>query len=163
MSVKSPISGFVSGIHVSENSYAQTGTLLMSLLRTDGVMIKANVPSIHSNKIASVNDANIKFPNSSRIHTLDELGGKVLSFGHSVEANTGMVPLYLGLGKADIIAGTFVELWLKTDAAAEQIDGRSIAAGSMLVRQLARTQFAKQLLSKMKSPVFLGNPVKLIH
>ena len=121
MGVRIPVSGYISKILVSDNSYVSTGTILVSMLKEDNVMIKANLPTIYAGKITSISGANIKFPGIPDVVPLDSLGGRVTSFGHKVEEGTGMIPVYFSLGRPDFIAGTFVELWLSTGIKSGQI------------------------------------------
>ena len=121
MLVKSPISGFISSIRGSDNSFVENGTVLLELLKEDGVLIKAKVPASESYQIGSVKSANIKFPGDPQVYSLSDFSGQVLNFGHEVESQSGMIPLYLSLDKTEIIAGTFVELWLSAKMTENQI------------------------------------------
>jgi hypothetical protein len=132
--VRSPVSGFISALTGSDNNYAATGSLLAELLIDTCVRIKALLPATESGKLSSINDANMKFAGDPGIYKLEELGGKKISFAHQVEAGSGMIPVFFELSRADIIAGTFVELWLKTDSYPDQI----VVPASSLVEEYGK-------------------------
>lgn len=127
--VRSPVSGFISMLTGSDNNYAETGSLLAELLTDTGVRIKALLPATESGKLSSIKDANMRFAGDPGIYSLEDLGGKKMSFAHQVEAGSGMIPVFFDLSKADIIAGTFVEMWLKTD---NYPDGIIVPASSLV-------------------------------
>jgi len=81
--------------------------------------------------LSTIRDANMKFTGDPNIYSLEELGGKKLSFSHMVEPGSGMVPVYFELSRTDLIAGTFVELWLKTETIADQV----VIPGSGLIEE----------------------------
>ena len=60
-------------------------------------------------------------PQEDRVISIGEWGGELSSFGRTIDPQTGMIPVYLHVGKADLVPGTFAEIWLLTEAVADQI------------------------------------------
>lgn len=112
ISVESPVTGFIKEIRVSQNSYAETGSVLMTIIKDDGMLIKANVPVGESGKINLISSANIRLPGSPEVLSIIEMGGEVVSRGRSTEPSSGMVSMFLSVGSRGILPGTFVEIWL---------------------------------------------------
>jgi len=119
--VKSPVSGYITEVLAASNSYAETGSVLVKIMKEGGLMIKANVPVTHAEKIESISSANFKMPHDKIVHSINDWGGKVTSVGKSIDPKTGMIPVYLTVNKQDLVPGTFAELWLLTDTISNQV------------------------------------------
>jgi len=121
MLVKSPVSGYIAEVLMAEKSFAEMGAVLVKIIKEGGVLVKANVPASHSYNIKSIETANIKLPHEAAAFSISEWGGKLSSYGKLIEPQTGMIPVYFQIDKPDLIPGTFVEIWLLTDAVSEQV------------------------------------------
>ena len=119
--VKCPASGYITEVLSVSNSYAETGSVLLRIIKEGGLLIKANVPSKQADKIKMITSANFKLPYDQIVHSSDDWDGKVISSGRSTDPETGMIPLFFSVNKTDLIAGTFVELWLLADAINNQV------------------------------------------
>jgi multidrug efflux pump subunit AcrA (membrane-fusion protein) len=65
--------------------------------------------------LGSIISANIRTVHDNKSYTLEELNGKILSFGKNASADNFLIPLNLQIdNKGNFISGGFVELYLKT-------------------------------------------------
>lgn len=119
--VRSPISGYITEFVVKGSGYVRTGDLLLKLIKEDGLLIKANVPSMYTQQIKHISSANFKVPGESKIYSIEDFNGKLLSRGRTLEANSGMIPVYFSGNFSQIIPGTFVELWLLCEPLENQL------------------------------------------
>jgi hypothetical protein len=60
--------------------------------------------------------------NSNRTYTLDELGGRVLSYGKNADIANPLIPVIFQVNnKAGLLSGSFVEMFIKTQTNAQAI------------------------------------------
>jgi hypothetical protein len=72
--------------------------------------------------LSNITSANIRLTNSNRIYSLEELNGRVLSYGKSADVNNPLIPVLFQVNnKAGLLAGSFVELFIKTQTTAQAI------------------------------------------
>ena len=121
MVIKSPASGHITDLRIVSNSYADKGSVLVSIIKTGGSMIKALVPVTRADKISRITSASMKLPHDSGIHSMNDWGGKLISVGRTIDPFSGMIPLFYAVNNMDLTPGLFVELWLLTDPIPEQI------------------------------------------
>lgn len=119
--VKSPVSGYLTEVLVVSNSYTETGSVLVKIIKEGGLLIKAIVTVTQADKIKFISSANVKLPDDRAVHSISDWGGKLTSIGRSIDPKTGMIPVYFKVDKQDLVPGTFIELWLLTDTISDQI------------------------------------------
>lgn len=119
--VKSPVSGYITEITTKANSFVKTGDVLLRVIEKEGLLLKANVPSSYSHQLPKITSANFKAPGQSKVFSLDELDGKLVSTGRIIDSKTGMIPVYFTGNLSQFLPGTFVELWLLTEPQENQV------------------------------------------
>ncbi|MBQ5622062.1 MAG: efflux transporter periplasmic adaptor subunit, partial [Bacteroidaceae bacterium] len=66
--------------------------------------------------------ANFRQTNSNKTYTLEELDGRLISYGKTISADNPLLPVvYQIKNNADFLPGTFVELYIKTTGTEENI------------------------------------------
>ncbi len=114
-SAVSPISGFVKQIFVENGQFVETGEPLLRVVRDQKLVLKAFVQQKYSGILSQIHSATIKTPFDNQTYPLEELNGKVLSYGKSVSPENFLIPVYLQIdNKADFVQGSLVEVFLKT-------------------------------------------------
>jgi len=112
--VKSPVSGFIRQLNVQNGSYVTAGQPLMIISQNKTLMIHAELPVKYASLLASVKSANIIDSQLDRTWMLEELGGRVLSFGKAAEPGGYLLPLNLEIqNDGSFVAGEVVGLYLK--------------------------------------------------
>ncbi|WP_372648525.1 efflux RND transporter periplasmic adaptor subunit [Draconibacterium sp.] len=113
--VKSKMSGFVKQIFVSNGQYVAAGQPLVSISQNNKLLLTAQVQQKYLSLLPSINTANITTMHDNKTFTLEELNGKILSYGKSASSDSYLFPVSLEIGNhAGFAPGTFVEVFLKT-------------------------------------------------
>ena len=112
--VSSPISGFIRQLYVSNDQYVEAGQALLSVTKNKSLFLKADVQAKYASLLPTIVSANIRTLNSQKTYSLDELNGKVLSYGKSLNEDNYMLPITFQIdNKGDFISGGFVEVYIK--------------------------------------------------
>ncbi|HYQ57886.1 MAG TPA: efflux RND transporter periplasmic adaptor subunit, partial [Draconibacterium sp.] len=113
--VKSKMSGFVKQIFVSNGQYVAAGQPLVSISQNNKLLLTAQVQQKYLSILPSIKTANISTIHDSKTYTLEELNGKILSYGKSASNGSYLFPVSLEIGNhAGFAPGTFAEVFLKT-------------------------------------------------
>jgi len=113
VSVKSPISGFIKACLVKEGDYVTVGQPLMTVTQTRRLVLKAEVSERYYAQLSLVVSANFQTPYNNKVYSLENLGGKLLSFGKSSGDTSYYVPVTFEFdNRGDMVPGSFVEVYL---------------------------------------------------
>lgn len=113
VSVKSPISGFIKACLVKEGDYVTVGQPLMTVTQTRRLVLKAEVSERYYAQLSQVVSANFQTPYNNKVYSLENLGGKLLSFGKSSGDTSYYVPVTFEFdNRGDMVPGSFVEVYL---------------------------------------------------
>lgn len=113
--ITSPMSGFVKSILVKEGDYVEIGQPLISITQSRRLFLRAEVSEKYYPYLRTISSANFKTPYHNTVYRLDELGGKLLSYGKSSGDNSYYVPVTFEFdNKGDILPGSYVEIYLQS-------------------------------------------------
>lgn len=113
VSVKSPIGGFIKTCLVKEGDYVTVGQPLMTVTQTRRLVLKAEVSERYYAQLSQVVSANFQTPYNNKVYSLENLGGKLLSFGKSSGDSSYYVPVTFEFdNRGDMVPGSFVEVYL---------------------------------------------------
>lgn len=113
VSVKSPIGGFIKTCLVKEGDYVTVGQPLMTVTQTRRLVLKAEVSERYYAQLSQVTSANFQTPYNNKVYSLENLGGKLLSFGKSSGDTSYYVPVTFEFdNRGDMVPGSFVEVYL---------------------------------------------------
>ena len=113
--VRSKLNGFVKQIFVSNGQYVSAGQPLVSISQNSKLLLTAQVQQQYLPLLPSAVSANITTLHNQKTYTLEELGGKILTYGKSATDDSYLFPVSLEIGNhAGFVPGTFVEVYLKT-------------------------------------------------
>lgn len=114
-SVSSPMSGFVKQLFVKNGQYVEAGQPIVSISQNKTLLLKADVQQKYAPFLSSINSANIKTIQDSKTYSLEQLNGKILSYGRNANTDNYLIPVSLQIdNKGCFISGGYVELFLKT-------------------------------------------------
>ena len=117
--VAAPFGGYIRHLHVRNGQHVEAGQPLVSLVRESNLVIRAEVQQRHAHLLGNIYDANIG-NGSGGTYTLDELGGRVLSWARDINGNGQLLPVHLGVtDRRDLVPGAVVDVYLKTRSAGE--------------------------------------------
>jgi len=111
--IKSPVSGFIREIYVSEGQKVTTGQPLASIVINHNLVLKADLSPDFLSSLPDIEKANFTVGYSKRIFKTEELKGKKISFGKSTGENSFYIPVFFRMDyDPDLIEGTFAEVYL---------------------------------------------------
>ena len=113
--VKSPMNGFIKQVFVSNGSYVESGQPVVTVSQNKTLTLQAEVQQKYAPLLNSIISANIRTVNDNKTYSLEELNGKVLSYGKAVNADNYLLPVTLQIDNTGgFVSGGFVEVYFKT-------------------------------------------------
>lgn len=113
--ITSPQAGFIKQVFVTNGEYVVAGQPIVVVSQNKSLVLSAEVPAKYAPVLANIKTANIRTINDNRSYTLDELKGKVLSYGKAANNDNYLIPVTLQVvNNGKFISGSFVEVYLKT-------------------------------------------------
>lgn len=120
--VKSPVSGFVKDVFVENGSYVAAGQVLMSLVQGKKLYLKASLQPKYYPLLKNITSANVKLLSDNTVYSLEDLNGKLLSYGKSTAWESPLISVIFEIDNNDkFVSGSFVELYIMTKDSKEGI------------------------------------------
>lgn len=115
--IKSSMAGFVKSCLVREGEYVQPGQPLLIVTQDSHLYLRAEVPERYYNQVYKICGANFRTPYNDTTYSTDDLNGRLLSVGRASDGNSYYIPVTFQISNSgDIIAGSYVEVYLKTSS-----------------------------------------------
>ena len=113
---KASITGSIKDILVSNNSYVEAGQPIMTLVQNDRLYIRADVQSKYYPVLKNIKTANIKTANDGKVYSLNDLSGRLLSYGKTTDVSNPLIPITFEVKNNGIlIPGSFVEIFITVE------------------------------------------------
>ena len=113
VAVTAPIQGFLKNILVKEGDYATVGQPLATIAQNNRLVLKADVSEKYYAQLPLIRSAYFKTPYDDQVYQLDQLNGRLLSYGRSSGSNSFYVPVLFEFdNNGATIPGSFVEIYL---------------------------------------------------
>jgi membrane fusion protein, heavy metal efflux system len=120
--VKSPVSGYIKQVFVNNGTYVEAGKPLLSISQNKTLILTADVSQKYGPLLAAIVSANIRTLQEDKVYTLEQLNGKVLSYGKSANSSNYLFPVSLQIeNNGKFTPGSFVEVYLRTEINSEAI------------------------------------------
>ena len=120
--VSSPINGFVTQVLVRNGQYVEAGQPVLVVSQNRDFLIKAELQPKYYDMLSGITSANIRLLNSNRTFTLEELDGRLLSYGKTTGVDNPLISVVFQVNnKAGLLQGSFVEMFIKTQTNAQAI------------------------------------------
>jgi cobalt-zinc-cadmium efflux system membrane fusion protein len=131
--VTSPLKGFIKNRLVHEGEYVKVGQAIASVSQNQRLMLKAEVAQKHYSKLGNIASANFKTAYDNKVYNTDSLNGQFISYGKSTDEHAFYIPVNFEIdNKGDIIPGSYIEIFLKTN---EINDALTIPFSALLEEQ----------------------------
>ncbi|PSK82360.1 efflux RND transporter periplasmic adaptor subunit [Prolixibacter denitrificans] len=112
--IVAPQNGYIKECLVSEGQFVEAGQALMVITQNRKLTLRADVPQKDYARLPSVFSANFITPYDQQVHSIDNLGGKKITFGKSTLDKTFFTPVYFEvINTENLIPGSYVEVYLK--------------------------------------------------
>ncbi len=113
---RATITGSISGILVSNNSYVEAGQAIMTLAQNDKLYLRADVQSKYYPVLKDIKTANVR-TNDGIVYTINDLGGRLLSYGKTTDVNNPLIPVTFEVkNNGNLIPGSFVEVFITAES-----------------------------------------------
>lgn len=113
VAVKSPMGGYIKACLVKEGDYVTTGQPLLTITQTRRLVLRAEVSERYYSRLHGITSANFQTSYQNKTYSLDELKGKLLSYGKTSGDTSYYIPVTFEFdNRGDIIPGSFAEVWL---------------------------------------------------
>lgn len=112
-SVPASMTGFIKNRLVNEGDYVQVGQPLVTLSQSNRLMLRAEVSAKYYQSLPTIRSANFRTPYDNKVYRLEDLKGRVLSYGKSTSDASFYLPVTFDFdNKGAIVPGSFVEIFL---------------------------------------------------
>lgn len=111
--IESPINGYIKNLLVKEGDYVNTGQALATVAKNQRLQLQANVSERYYQLLRNIRDAHFKTPYDNEVYCLEDLNGRLLSYGKSTSSDNFHIPVIFEFNNGgNIIPGSFVEVFL---------------------------------------------------
>ena len=114
---RASITGSISEIMVPNNSFVEAGQPIMTLAQNDRLYVRADLQSKYYPVLKDIKTANIKTLNDGTVYSLEDLSGRVLSYGKTTDISNPLIPVTFEIkNNGIIIPGSFVEMFITAES-----------------------------------------------
>lgn len=114
--VTAPISGYLKNCLVKEGDYVSVGQPLLTITTNNRLYLRADVPERHYAALSRIRSANFRTSYNNKVYTLDELNGRLLSYGRTAGEQSFYLPVTFEMDNREgLVPGSFAEIWLLSD------------------------------------------------
>lgn len=111
--MKAPMNGYVKTCLVNEGDYVTVGQPLISITQNRKLFLRAEVSERYYKYLKNIITANIQTPYDDQVYHLQELNGRVLSFGKAAGNNSYYIPITFEFdNRGEILPGSYVTVYL---------------------------------------------------
>ncbi|KAA0220227.1 efflux RND transporter periplasmic adaptor subunit [candidate division KSB1 bacterium] len=121
--LKAPIAGVIEGIHFHLGETVETGERLFTISNPKRVWLKANIPLALLARVEAATGASFKVEGYEQEFRVDQLNGKLISTGSSVDEKSRTVPTIFEIDNPDnkLKIGMFAEVAVQTSEVEETL------------------------------------------
>ena len=109
--VISKTTGYIHQIYASEGEYINAGEKLATVITPNKLILQADVPQNHFNKLSTFTSASFSTSYSNKLYRSEALNGKLLAYGRSTDESSFFTPVSFEIDyPADLFPGSVVEI-----------------------------------------------------
>jgi membrane fusion protein, heavy metal efflux system len=113
--ISSPIAGFIKTVFIKNGMFVESGMPVLTITQDKSLTLRAELPQRHAQILGSIVSANIHSNHDNKTYTLEQLDGRIISYGKALSDDNYLLPVTLQIAnKGSFIPGGFVEVYLKT-------------------------------------------------
>lgn len=114
--LEAPMSGYLKNCVVKEGDYVSVGQPLLTITKANNLYLRADVPERHYAALGHIRSANFRTSYSDKVYALDELNGRLLSYGRTAGEQRFYLPITFEMkSHEELIPGAYAEIWLLSD------------------------------------------------
>ncbi|MCP4441760.1 MAG: efflux RND transporter periplasmic adaptor subunit [Aureispira sp.] len=112
---KAPHAGSIAQLMVTEGQFVEAGAPLATVLKSSKLQVDIDVAPKYQQLLPQLHTATFINPNSEKTYTLEELNGKILSYGRMINHEGNYLPVFFEINNhPDLLPGTLLEAYLQT-------------------------------------------------
>lgn len=120
--ISSPIGGYITQVLVRNGQYVEAGQPIVVVSQNKDLLVKAELQPKYYPLLSGITSANFVNTSSDLRYTLDELGGKVVSFGKSSDLDNPLIPVIFQVkNSVGLLSGSFIDIFIKTQTNTQAI------------------------------------------
>lgn len=114
--VHSPINGYIKNCLVNEGDYVNVGQPLILITRNNKLYLRADVPEKHYAILNKITSANFRTSYNNTVYTLQDLNGKLLSYGRASGKTPFYIPVTFAMDNQEgLFPGSYAEVYLLSE------------------------------------------------
>lgn len=115
--ITSTKTGFIKHLYVVNGQYVEAGEPLITITQNKNLFLKAEVQQKYAKVLPFINSATIRSLSDNTVYNLEELNGKIVSYGKNISDENYLIPVTLQVENRDgIFPGSFMEVYLKAQS-----------------------------------------------
>lgn len=119
--ISSPIGGFITQILVRNGQYVEPGQPIIVVSQNKDLLVKAEVQPKYYSLLGDITSATF-VANNNLTYTLEEVSGKIVSFGKSTDLENPLIPVIFQVkNSVGLLSGSFIEMYIKTQSTTQAI------------------------------------------
>lgn len=113
VNLTAPMSGYIKNLLVEDGQFVNIGDPLLVVTKNNKMQLKADLSQREFANLHNIKSANFITPYDKKLYQLDNLNGKLLSYGKNTDATSLYLPIIFQFDNVgDVISGSFVEVYL---------------------------------------------------
>lgn len=113
--VVAPLTGYVTRLPVRNGEYVEAGQAVLTVSQNRNLLIRADIQPKFFDRLDHISSAAFRVLNSETAFSLEELQGKVLSFGRTTGTDSPFLPVIFQVrNNGRLLPGSFVEVYIQT-------------------------------------------------
>lgn len=115
VNITSNTQGYIKNILVNDGEYVSVGQPIVTVTKNRRIQLKADVSEQNAGIISQITSANFKTANGKESYSVDELNGKLVSYGKLLDGSSFYIPVIFEFNNTGhFLTGSFVTVYLKT-------------------------------------------------
>lgn len=148
-SVNSPIGGFIAAVLVHNGEYVEAGQPVLRVSQNRNLFVKAELRPKYFEELNRISTVTFRLMENKATYTLEELNGRVVSFGKSVDTGNPLLPVLFQVdNRAGFIPGSFIEMFIRTQAGEEVLTVANEAVVEEMGNYFVYVQLTPELFEK---------------
>ena len=149
-SVNSPSAGLLRLSWYATESYAESRTaLFLRVSQNRNLFVKAELRPKYFEELNRISTVNFRFMEKKENYKMEELNGRVVSFGKSADTGNPLLPVLFQVdNRAGFIPGSFIEMFIRTQAGEEVLTVANEAVVEEMGNYFVYVQLTPELFEK---------------
>jgi RND family efflux transporter MFP subunit len=148
------MSGYIKQVFVKNGSYVEAGEPVLAISQDKTLILTADIQQKYASLLGSIQSADIRTVYDDKVYSLEQLNGRVISYGKSANSGSYLIPVTLQIeNRNNFTPGTFVEVYLKTITNLQAVTVPNIALMEEQSNYFVYVQVTPELFEKREVSV----------